>query len=199
MFKVLIVDDELSMHDLLRDYLGNSYAVYHAHDEKETIAILSKAPMDLIFLDINLGKEDDGITILKKIKANGNHVYVTMLTQTGDRKLIRESLSLGAIDYLKKPIERDELDFFLTKIKIRKSLEEDIIRLKHKLTEERKPVKIIGRSSLLKNVLTRVERLQGHPYHILLLGESGTGKESRQICSFRQGLEAKHEFRDIFK
>jgi DNA-binding NtrC family response regulator len=178
MFKVLLVDDDPIMHDLFRDYVGMSYALYHAHNEKETQDILSKVAVDLIFLDIDLGKkENDGISILKKIKGNGNHGLVTMLTHVWQKKFIRESLSLGANDYLMKPIERDELNFYITKLEIRNKLEDENSRLKNKLMQESKKVEIIGKSRELQSILTKVEQLKGQKAHILLLGESGTGKE----------------------
>ncbi len=177
MLRVLIVDDESIIHETLKSYLGITCTLFHARSKMVTLEILGNEKIDLVFLDINLEQKHSGIEILKAIKEKGYQSSVVMLTQSADTKLIRESLLIGAIDYLRKPIDRDELTFFLTKIKIRKSLEDENNHLRNKLSEVTQKTEIIGTNYAIQEILTKVERLKGHNSHILILGESGTGKE----------------------
>src|SRR3989338_7980994 len=170
MLSVCIVDDERVVHETLNDYLGTFCKVFHAKSKEGTLSILQNEKIDLVFLDIDLGESHDGITILKAIKHAGYHVHVVMLTQSEDKKFIRESLAIGAFDYLRKPIDRDELGFFLTKIKIRKVLDEENNQLRKKLIEITKDTKIIGMSYEIREILAKVERLRGQNQHVLILG-----------------------------
>jgi DNA-binding NtrC family response regulator len=106
-----------------------------------------------------------------------DQIAIAMLTQSNEVKLIKESFSLGAIDYLVKPIARDELEFFLTKVKLRKQLEDENIRLRKKITEQKSTTEIIGKSAPLNDLLDRVTKLKGKNASILIVGESGTGKD----------------------
>jgi DNA-binding NtrC family response regulator len=120
--RVLIVDDELPVRDLLQLYLTRAgYEVTTASDSKETLHRLIQTPVDLVVLDICLGAED-GLALLAELKSTWPHVRVVMLTGMGFVEgLLEEAHKKGADGYVSKVLPLDEL---LTSIQ--RSLKSDV-------------------------------------------------------------------------
>ncbi|WP_330656204.1 sigma-54-dependent transcriptional regulator [Alkaliphilus flagellatus] len=118
----------------------------------------------------------DGIEALQRIKETKEGIPVIMLTAYGTMESAVEAMKLGALDYISKPFDIEEL-----KIQIKKSLDvgelkEQVSYLKEEL-ERSTGGTIIGESLKMKEVLKVVERVANTNATILVLGESGTGKE----------------------
>ena len=109
--KILVVDDDRNICELLKLYLENDgYTVFVANDGQEAVEMFqSKAP-ELVLLDIMLPGED-GLTILKKIRASGKlqNIPVIMMTAKTSEFDIVKGLDLGADDYVTKPFGIMEL------------------------------------------------------------------------------------------
>lgn len=109
MAKILIVEDEVALVDLMRDSLAaQGFLLDHVDDGDKAIAQLKYNQYDLIILDWSL-PGSDGLTILKSYRDNGGQSPVLMLT--GKRKLEDKETGLesGADDYLTKPFHVREL------------------------------------------------------------------------------------------
>jgi two-component system OmpR family response regulator len=105
---VLVVDDDLEIRSLLRDYLQkNGYRVTAAGDGKEMWAAFEAAPPDLVVLDLML-PGDDGLTLCRDLRAR-SAVPVIMLTARGEETDRIVGLEMGADDYLPKPFNPREL------------------------------------------------------------------------------------------
>ena len=107
--RILIVDDEQSLLEQLKETLGRQrYMVETALDGEEALDKLFNAPVDLVILDIMLPKMD-GLSVLRSLRKAGDHTPVLMLTAKGDIGDKIKGLDLGADDYLAKPFSLDEL------------------------------------------------------------------------------------------
>jgi signal transduction histidine kinase/CheY-like chemotaxis protein len=105
---VLVVDDDPAVHEVLTPTLAKKgYRVLHATDGAEALDIMRKAPPDIVTLDVMMPKVD-GWTVLGTMKADPalEHIPVIMLTIVDDRNL---GYSLGASEYMTKPIDRERL------------------------------------------------------------------------------------------
>jgi CheY-like chemotaxis protein len=105
---VLVVDDDPAVHEVLSNTLvKKGYRVLHASDGAEALDILRKTPPDVVTLDVMMPKVD-GWTVLGTMKADPElqHIPVIMLTIVDDRNL---GYSLGASEYMTKPIDRERL------------------------------------------------------------------------------------------
>jgi DNA-binding response OmpR family regulator len=103
--KILIADDEVSIHELLAEALGSEkYDIIHAYDGKETLQRVKEDPPDLIVLDIMMPLSD-GRDICKQLKSNPDtsHVKILVLSGRGDQLDRRLGFQLGADDYISKP------------------------------------------------------------------------------------------------
>ncbi|MCR8845563.1 response regulator transcription factor [Paenibacillus sp. SC116] len=106
--RVLIVDDEANMRNLLRIHLKrHGYLTEESHDGEEALAMLKEQSFDLVILDIMM-PGIDGWEVVQRIRQTMS-IPVIMLTARSDKKDMINGLSIGADDYLAKPFEPDEL------------------------------------------------------------------------------------------
>lgn len=106
--KILIVDDEAKILDIIDAYLvAKKYSVYKAINGKMALDKFEKQHPDLVVLDLML-PDIDGLTVCKKIREISN-VPIIMLTAKSDEEDILTGLKLGADDYMVKPFSPKEL------------------------------------------------------------------------------------------
>ena len=104
MDKVLVVDDEVAVCDLLKDFLTlKGYEVYTASDGYTAINKAKEVCPHLALLDIVM-PGISGIEVLKEIKKLNPKTGVIMITAVPDPEIIKESINLGAYDYITKPM-----------------------------------------------------------------------------------------------
>ena len=107
--KILMVDDDLRMRELLQRYLGEQgFTVKAVSDAVEMNAALEHEHPDLLVLDLMLPGED-GLAICRRLRATGNTMPIIMLTARGDEVDRIIGLEMGADDYLSKPFNPREL------------------------------------------------------------------------------------------
>lgn len=174
--RILIIDDEKNMRWAIKKALEKEgYMLYEAANGQEGLEKLEEIYPDLILLDLRMPVMD-GIEALQRIKEINEGIPVIMLTAHGTMESAVEAMKLGAIDYISKPFDIEEL-----KIQIKKSL--DVGELKEQVSYLREELEkntgktIIGESPKMQEVLKIVERVANTNATILVLGESGTGKE----------------------
>ena len=108
MVKILVVDDEESILNVVQAYLkAENYDVHLAHDGEQGLAMFRRYKPDLVILDIMLPKMD-GLEVLQHIRRESD-VYVLMLTAKSEETDRVIGLTVGADDYLTKPFSPREL------------------------------------------------------------------------------------------
>jgi two-component system, NtrC family, response regulator AtoC len=181
--RILIIDDDRRITMELQEYLQHqNFQVDTANDMATGISKMHKEKPDILFLDIMLG-EENGLEILKRIKAQYPELEVIMITGHGDMNTVIEAMRLGAIDFLKKPFKQTEAKIAITRtskfISIQKKLQKYAERnslismeLESLLEQE-----FIGDSQVMQKVLNNALDVAGYDVNVLVTGESGTGKE----------------------
>ena len=112
MYKILIVDDEINIRELLYQSLEeleeSNVQIKMASNGKEALDIIYKNPPDLIYLDIML-PEINGYDICKQLKSDEkyNNIYIIMLTAKGQEFDKRKGIEVGADLYITKPFDPD--------------------------------------------------------------------------------------------
>jgi two-component system, OmpR family, phosphate regulon response regulator OmpR len=107
--KILVLDDDARLRDLLRRYLGEQgFAVQVADSAARLRDLLARERFDLIVLDVMMPQED-GLSVLKRLRSSGDTTPVLMLTAQAEVNDRITGLELGADDYLAKPFSPPEL------------------------------------------------------------------------------------------
>ncbi len=107
--KLLVIEDEPEIASfLLKGLRARGYTVEHSATGNGGLALAQQAGVDLVVLDLRL-PDLDGTEVLRRLRANGNHVPVIVLTARGETVDRVEGLDQGADDYLTKPFAFDEL------------------------------------------------------------------------------------------
>jgi DNA-binding response OmpR family regulator len=108
--RVLLVEDEIRLAENVAEALrdGPGYAVDHAEDGLTALDLAHNLCYDLIILDLMLPGVD-GPTVLRRIRARGDHTAVLILTARSERATVVQLLNDGADDYLNKPFDLGEL------------------------------------------------------------------------------------------
>jgi two-component system, NtrC family, response regulator PilR len=175
--KILIVDDEPSMRELLSIMLRKeSFEVLVAESRATAAAMLAKGPVDMVITDVRL-PDGDGIEILRHVKAASPETVVIVMTAFGSTQTAVAALKLGAHDYLTKPFDIEELKIVVRGALEKRQLEEENLLLKAEFRTRHGLDRIIGVSPPMAAVFRMVRSVAATNSTILVTGESGTGKE----------------------
>ena len=116
--KILIVDDEEGIRDLLCHFLeGKGYKTRSAVDAGELLVQLNKELPDIVFLDIQL-PDINGLELLKMIKQIDEDIIVIMISGYATEKIAKETLRFGAFDYIRKPFDLEHVATVLSAVEI---------------------------------------------------------------------------------
>ncbi len=109
--RLLVVDDEVAVLEVLGEYFaGQGYQVATARGGAEALARVEAAPPDLVLLDVRMPGGLDGVEVLRRLRRLAPDLPVIMVTGSEDLALARETLALGAFDYVSKPFDVRYLD-----------------------------------------------------------------------------------------
>jgi DNA-binding NtrC family response regulator len=173
--RLLIVDDKIKLcKSLARNFEHMGYTASIATCGQEAVSALTANRMDAVLLDIMLG-EESGIEVLRKLLAVDKTVPVVMITGYASVETAVASLKLGAFDYVKKPLDFDELLKTVEKACAFSRLREENVRLRSRLREL--SATIVTRDPRMAALTNKVEKLAATDLPVLICGESGTGKE----------------------
>jgi DNA-binding NtrC family response regulator len=177
MENILIIDDEKSLLDLLSVVLKKEgYRVKTCLAPSKVFDILQNEELDLLICDIKL-PQISGMEILKYVRENRPEIPVIMITAYGSLKQAVEALKAGAIDYILKPFDVEELKIIIAQELEKRRLKEENILLKRNLQEKYSFENMIGKSKAMQEVYALIEKSAGTDSTVLINGESGTGKE----------------------
>jgi two-component system response regulator PilR (NtrC family) len=174
---ILVVDDEKSILDLLSMvFKKEGYQVKTNPGTPKVYELLSDDDFDLLICDIKMPKVD-GMDLLKTIKKQKPIVPVIMITAYGSVKQAVEALKFGALDYVVKPFDIEELKILVSHGLEERKLREENILLKKSFQEQSSFENMIGKSKAMREVFGLIEKVATTDSTVLITGESGTGKE----------------------
>lgn len=177
MERILLIDDEKSIIDLLSVvFKTEGYSVTAALSAARAMQLIEDCDFDLIISDIKL-PEKSGMDILKFALEKSPEVPVLMITAYGTVKQAVEAFKMGAVDYIMKPFDIEELKIVVAKGLEKRRLKEENRRLRKELKEKYSLQNMIGKSKPLREIYNLIEKIAGTDVTVLISGESGTGKE----------------------
>jgi two-component system response regulator PilR (NtrC family) len=175
--RVLVVDDEQSMRDLLAIMLRQAgYDVVVADGGEAAMEILKAESFELVVTDLRMRKVD-GMSVLKAAKQLSPRTVVLVVTAYASTETAVEAMKLGAYDYVTKPFKLDELKVTVANALERRRLQEENLALKRQLRRERGFENFVGRSRSILDVFETIRKTADSGSTVMITGESGTGKE----------------------
>jgi two-component system nitrogen regulation response regulator NtrX len=174
---ILIVDDEDDIRALIKGILEDEgYQTREAGSAQQALEAVAEKTPDLIILDIWLQDSDqDGLEILKAVKAENQFLPVLMISGHGTIETAVTAIKDGAYDFIEKPFKSDRL-----LLMIMRALETATLRQENQALKARRDVEqddLVGTSSALNNIRQQIERIAPTKSRVLITGEAGTGKE----------------------
>src|SRR5688572_22022128 len=174
---VLIVDDEKNMRLSLQTVLADEgYAAKAVESAEQALALLEREKILLLISDAHLTGMS-GYDLLAQVRVKWPDLPVLMITAYATPKLAVEAIKAGAIDYLAKPFEPEELLHAVGRCAERYRLlrENAVLRARH--PEAASLSQIIGDCPKMQDLRRLIETVAKSNATVLILGESGTGKE----------------------
>jgi two-component system response regulator AtoC len=190
--QILVIDDDESVRQYLSDFLRSSgYDVVTAGSGPEGLDRLASGPApDLVVLDVMM-PEMDGIETLSRIRDLGE-TPVLMLSAVGQAKMIVQALRLGAVDYLTKPFEDDDLELALDRVLEARRLRQEVTNLRQEL--EGQADELVCVNAKMVHIRNLVLQIADTDATVLIRGESGVGKELVAKAVHRHSRRAAQRF-----
>jgi DNA-binding NtrC family response regulator len=174
--KILIVDDEADLRNLLSSVLEDHYEVAQANNGAALQKAFSQPPPDVVLLDVKL-PDADGLELLPQIKKRWPDTEVIVLTGHGTISMAVEAGRGGAYNFLSKPFENEKLMADVKCAVERKEQNQENSTLRRALETMSGTASPIFRSAAMQEVVRTIERIAPSDVTVLITGESGTGKE----------------------
>lgn len=174
MSRILVIDDERSIRNTLKDILEyEKYQVDLAEDGIKAIDKIKAGSFDVVLCDIKMPGLD-GIEVLEKLQELTPDTPVVMISGHGNIDTAVESIKKGAFDYIEKPLDLNRL-----LITIRNAMDKSNLVTETKILKKKvnKKFEIVGESDALKTVVEMADRVAKTDARVLITGSNGTGKE----------------------
>ena len=175
--KILIVDDEQMMCEMLEDDLKRHgfHPTCYTSAEKALDALKIES-FDVLLTDMNLPNMN-GIELCERVVANRPDIPVIVITAFGSMETAIAAIRAGAYDFVTKPIDTDFLILALDRAVNHHGLQEKVKLLDEALKKSHQFDELIGQSPPMGKLIDRLKRIADTETSILITGETGTGKE----------------------
>ena len=191
--RILLVDDEEIVLRSCRRILGDAYDIDTAGDGLAALAMVNEKDYDVLVLDIKMPKMD-GIEVLRRVKEARPDIDVIMVTGLHEITTAVKAMKLGALDYLPKPFEPEELEMAVARAFDRRAALHGVAAPGDEDASKYRFENIIGDSPAMQTVFRLVARCAPTNSTVMLRGESGTGKELIARAIHYNSLRKDHPF-----
>jgi DNA-binding NtrC family response regulator len=174
MARILVIDDEKSIRNSLKDVLEyEKHEVDIAEDGPEGLEKFKESAYDIVLCDIKMPKMD-GMEVLDELMKLSDSASIIMISGHGTIDTAVEAIKKGAFDYIEKPLDLNRL-----LITIRNSLDKTTLITETKTLKRKvnKTFEMVGESEALNKIRQMIERVAPSDARVLITGDNGTGKE----------------------
>jgi DNA-binding NtrC family response regulator len=172
--KILVIDDERAIRNILKEILTNEgYVVEEANDGEEGFKKFTETTYDLVLCDIKMPKLD-GIEFLNKATEHNADIPIIIISGHGNIETAVDAVKKGAYDYISKPPDLNRM-----LITIRNAMDKTILVKETKVLKRRtsKVQEIIGESEAIQKIKNTIDKVAPTDARVLITGENGSGKE----------------------
>jgi DNA-binding NtrC family response regulator len=174
-FKIIVAEDEeITLKHLVSVLKSEGYDVTGTGNGQDALHMIENDFFDLLVTDIKMPGMS-GLELLQAVKSKYPEMEVIIITGFGSISSAVEAIKKGAVDYITKPFDLDELIIRVKKIYEQKQLKRENTALKTFLEMDRK-AHVVSKSESISKILGIIEGLKESECNVLLTGESGVGK-----------------------
>lgn len=175
--KILIIEDDQDMCDMLTDGLGRrGYSVSTFISGNKGLSALQSQQTDVVLADINL-PDTNGLDICNTISKNLPDIPVVIMTAFGTMDTAIAAIRAGAYDFVTKPLDMDILAMSLDRAVRYRNLQETVKKLRDAVNQPRSFDNLLGESPAMEELFSKLNRIADSEASLLITGESGSGKE----------------------
>ena len=175
--RVLFVDDEVSLQELMRAELPRlGHEVTVCPDGRSAVKALEKGTFDAAILDLKM-PDMTGIQVLERLKQLSPDTEAVMMTGYSSKETAVEAMRLGAFDYIEKPCKLVEIEGILIKVAEKRKLKHKNIALQTRVQAAEGPNRLMGDSPAMQGVHRLIAMTAPTDATVLIQGETGTGKD----------------------
>lgn len=175
----MVVDDEETICEALAAwFVKDGYQVETAFSGFDALERIRDKAFDIYLLDIKMPKMN-GIELLSRLKEKQPEATVIMITAHGSIQTAVEAMKLGAIDYLCKPFDPDELSLLMERVMATKALQDENLSLREQLSEHRNSLYnvMVIHSEPMQKMFATIKEIGSSLAPVLITGETGVGKD----------------------
>jgi DNA-binding NtrC family response regulator len=175
---ILVVEDEKSQREMLSGFLSKEgHAVREVENGEQAVLAVREGSLDLLLLDYKMPGMN-GLEVLQEVKRINPDIDVIMMTAFGTIETAVKAMKAGAVDYITKPVDLDELLLHLNRLSERRVLLRENEILRQELRDKGVTAdQIISHGPEMEHLVNMAGRIAPSRATILIQGESGTGKE----------------------
>jgi two-component system, NtrC family, response regulator AtoC len=196
---VLIVDDERTLARAVKAFLSEAgYEAEVAADGEAALTVLQNLRPDVVFADVRL-PGISGIDLLRRVQEFDPAIPVIIMTAYGTIEGAVEAVKLGAFDYMKKPVDLEELKLLADRARETALLKQELSYYRRRSASELPLAGVLGQSPPMLAVMERVRQvaaLEETP-PVLITGETGTGKGLVARTLHKSGVRAGKPFIEV--
>jgi DNA-binding NtrC family response regulator len=175
--RVLVAEDDVETHEDWRETLSTwGYGVDVAEDGVQALELIAVKHPHILLADLRMPRMD-GLELLRGIRDMGIYLPTIIISGQGEVPEAVEAIKLGAVDYLRKPVDPPHLRQMLRNLAENVEMRDENESLRRRLAEVGELGPLVGRSASMRKVLTTIERIADASASVVITGESGTGKE----------------------
>lgn len=196
MSRLVIIDDDLAIHALLRAFFEGLHHQVHCFENLSSgteFIFSNRNEVDLIISDLRL-PDGTGLDLMPKLRSRQIDIPVIMITAFGSTEIAASALKQGLFDYITKPLNLTELEVLCNRAIKMKSLERSLLDLRANATESGRFNGIVGNSAKMLELYGMIDKIAGTTSNVLISGESGTGKELVAKAIHERGPRAGKKF-----
>jgi two-component system response regulator AtoC len=171
----LVVDDNKDFLEDFQSLVKGSFNVLKAEKSSIAFEILAAKKVDVMFLDLMLSEEENGLEVLRRVKDSAPDLPVIIMTSHASVESAVEAMRIGAYHYTSKSPKIEELAAIVEKALAERELKRDYELLREEV--DRVSGRIVGVSPAMQQVFEAIQRVAMTDVTVLITGESGTGKE----------------------
>ncbi|WP_419661861.1 AtoC: acetoacetate metabolism regulatory protein [Desulfosarcina variabilis str. Montpellier] len=174
--RIMVVDDEMIIRESLAGWLErDGYQVDTADSGEKALEMLAAKPYDIMLVDIKM-EGMSGLELLKIVNDRELDTAVVMITAYGSISSAIEAMKCGAVEYLLKPFDPEEIGLLIEKIIDRRDQEKENAYLRSEVKQRTRFESMIGQSQAMQQVFDLINDVAPTDSTVLITGETGTGK-----------------------